>query len=209
MSLKDYKNYRETGKNLMSKILKKILDKDNLEGSFKLLDVLKGKYLLIENDYEMDVAMDFSIHEYTIDNKTVISLYEEKFGGKDKIETDILKASQNSYTSLFSVISVSSENNTVTLNDVMSDKKNIILTDIGLSTSLSPGLLIFTRIIPFNTFNMTSGVNFIFDRDLEYILRQYRKFYKKSPSNIDSIKRFIAFFKINKMDGIEVRTLNL
>ena len=78
--------------------------------------------------------------------------------------------------------------------------------DINFSKYAVPGVLVFFRLVPFNDFNITSGISFAFPGNLEkYILRKYKKLSKKIKTNSDSIKRFVSFFRMNKNDGIEVR----
>jgi hypothetical protein len=88
----------------------------------------------------------------------------------------------------------------------LNKKDNIKLIDIAFSKTAIIGLLLFIRLVPFKDFNMTSGVSFVFPEDLkENLLRRYKKLSKKVESDSDSIKRFVSFFRLNKIGGMEVR----
>ena len=201
-----YKTYRKIGMELNHKIIDTCLDRDVLMKSARLLGIVHGDTLIFDSECEMDVLMDFALNEYRVNNKNAIEIYREKIGWQNEIEKDIMDALLSSYTSLFKIISVSEAENTLLLNDILNEKDNIKLIDIAFSKSAIPGLLLFTRLVSFKDFNMTSGISFVFPGGLEgYLLRRYKKLSKKVKSDSDSIKRFVSFFRLNKIDGIEVR----
>jgi hypothetical protein len=85
------------------------------------------------------------------------------------------------------------------------DETNVLM-DFALNEYRVNRLLLFIRLVPFKDFNMTSGVSFVFPEDLkENLLRRYKKLSKKVESDSDSIKRFVSFFRLNKIGGMEVR----
>ena len=204
--IEKYKTYRKIGMELNHKIMDTCLDRDVFMKSARLLGIVRGDTLIFDSEGEMGVLMDFALNEYRVNNKNAIEIYREKIGWQNEIEKDILDALLSSYTSLFKIISVSEAENTLLLNDILNKKDNIKLIDIAFSKSAIPGLLLFTRLVSFKDFNMTSGVSFAFPGDLEgYLLRRYKKLSKKVKSDSDSIKRFVSFFRLNKINGIEVR----
>jgi hypothetical protein len=76
---------------------------------------------------------------------------------------------------------------------------------IGFSQTATPGLLMFTRIVPLRDFSMTSGMTFVFPASQEkFLLNEYPKLARKIPSPRESVRRFIAFFKLNRRYGQEV-----
>ena len=204
--IEKYETYRKIGMELNHKIIDTCLDRDVLMKSARLLGIVRGGTLIFDSEDETSVLMDFALNEYRVNNKKTIEIYREKIGWQNEIEKDILDALLSSYTSLFKVTSISEAENTLLLNDILNKKDNIKLIDIAFSKTAILGLLLFIRLIPFKDFNMTSGVSFVFPGDLEeYLLRRYKKLSKKVKSDSDSIKRFISFFRLNKIDGIEVR----
>jgi len=204
--IEKYKTYRKIGMELNHKIMDTCLDRDVFMKSARLLGIVRGDTLIFDSEGEMDVLMDFALNEYRVNNKNAIEIYREKIGWQNEIEKDILDALLSSYTSLFKIISVSEAENTLLLNDILNKKDNIKLIDIAFSKSAIPGLLLCTILVSFKDFNMTSGVSFAFPGDLEwYLLRRYKKLSNKVKSDSDSIKRFVSFFRLNKINGIEVR----
>jgi len=203
--IKKYEKYRKIGKELNQKIMHSCLDREVLMNSAMLLGAVHEGTLVFDSENETSVLMDFALNDYKVNNKNTIEIYREKIGWQNKIEKDILDALLSSYTSLFKVISVSEIEKTILLNDILNKNGNIKLIDIGFSETAIPGLLLFIRLVPFKYFNMTSGISFVFRGDLEkYLLRRYKKLSKMVKSDSDSIKRFISFFRFNKIDGMEV-----
>lgn len=200
-----YKMYRKANKDLNHKIMESCLERDVMMKSAKLLGIARGDTLMFDSMDETNVLMDFALNEYKVKGKNAIEIYRET-ANYNEVEMDILNALLSSYTSLFEVISISRAENSLLLNDVMNRRENIRLTDIALSESAVPGLLLFVRLVPFTDFNMTSGISFAFDPDLKgYLLRRHRKLGKKIEVEDDSTKRFISFFKLSKTDGLEVK----
>jgi len=52
-------------------------------------------------------------------------------------------------------------------------------------------------------YSMTSGLGFLFSMNhKQYLLKRSRKLVKKTNSDDASMVRFIAFFHLNKLDGL-------
>jgi len=204
---KKYRKYRKIGMNLNHKIRDKSLDRITLKKSAKLLVFSKGDKFFFNSEDETSVLMDFALNDYRFINKNSIEKYQEKFGGIDQIEKNILDALINSYTSLFKIVSVKPWEITVELKDLLNDTEDTIkLTEIAFSSSLhKKDLLIFTRIISFKDFNMTSGVSFIFPADkTNFLIRQYNKKIRSNTLGNEAVKRFIIFYELNKKYGLDV-----
>ncbi len=181
------------------------LERDVLMKSARLLGIARGDVLLFDTEDETSVLMDFALNDVKVKNKNIIEIYREKIGWKNTVEKKILDARRSSYTSLFRIKSISEENCTLVVSDILNKKDNIKLIDIAFSQTGVPGLLLFFRLVPFKDFNMTSGVSFVFPGDSERdLLMRYKKLRKKKKSEDESIRRFISFFKLNKKYGLEV-----
>jgi hypothetical protein len=196
--------YRKIGKELNQKMIGYCIDKDSLTNSAKLLGIpIKGNTMIFDTEDEMSVLMDFALNDYCANKKNALNIYQEKIGGQNEIEKEILRSLLLSYTSLFKVISISG--NILWINDILNKKSGIKLIDINFSKTGIPGMLLFFRLIPFKEFSMTSGVPFAFNDELEdFILKKYNTLSKKVKSGSNSIDRFVSFFKLSKNYGIEV-----
>jgi len=205
-SIEKYKKYRRIGMKLNHKIMDKCLDRDTLKKSAKLLGIIQKGTFVFDNEDETSVLMDFALNDYRFINKNVVERYREKFGWKNEIEKNIIDALSTSYTSLFTITSISRLENTLILSDLLNKKNDIKLIDIAFSNTIAhSGYLLFIRLLPFKDFNMTSGIAFVFPPYKEnHLIQEYKKKSKKIKSDNDAIKRFIAFYKLNKTHGIDV-----
>jgi hypothetical protein len=199
-----YKSIREVGMALNHKMIKSCLSKEIIFNSAKLLGIVQRDVLMFEGEEEMSVLMDFALHEYKVNNKNAVQVYQEKIGGQNEIEAEILASLLSSYTSLFKIIAISE--NTLLLRDVLKKEDKLIkLIEISFSKTATPGMLLFTRAVSFNDCYRTSGVSFAFRSDMEkHLIRRYGKISKKIKTGSDSMKRYISFFQLNSECGEEV-----
>jgi hypothetical protein len=204
--IEKYKEYRKISKELNNKIMDKCLDPDVFKKSARLLGAARGDVLILDDEDEMNILMDFALREYKVNKQTTVEIYREKIGWENEIEKEILDAFISSYTSLFKITSISKAEKSLILEDILNKKDNIRIIDRALSKSAEPGLLVFVRIVPFKDFNMSAGILFAFYDELEKdILKKYKMLSKKVRSDNESIKRFVSFYKLSKTDGIEVK----
>ncbi len=204
--IEKYKEYRKISKELNHKIMDKCLDPDVFKKAARLLGAARGDILVLDTEDEMNVLMDFALREYRVKKQTTVEIYQEKIGGENEIEKEILDAFISSYTSLFKIISISKAEKSLTLEDILNQKDDIKIIDRSLSKSAEPGVLVFIRIVPFKDFNMSAGILFAFYGELQKeLIKKYKTLSKKVKSDIESVKRFAAFYNLSKTDGIKVR----
>lgn len=205
-TVEKYKAYREADRQLHHKLMDKALPSEAMMKVGKLLRIVRDKTFIFESTSEMNAVTDLALHEYRVHGKTGIERYREGVGGQDEIEREILDAYVASYTSLFKVAAISRSDHALLLRDLLGQRGEIRLTDIHLSETAVVGILLFLRVVPFADFNTTSGVILVFPGDREdYLLKKYGKMSAKVPSVADSTKRFIAFFWLNRTEGMEAR----
>ncbi|WP_019415367.1 hypothetical protein [Paenisporosarcina sp. TG20] len=108
---------------------------------------------------------------------------------------------------LYEITKIDKENGVLFLKEVLSNNDAVQVVDVGLSSGLNENMLVFTRLIHLGEFSMTSGLVYYFLADhKQYLIKRSAKFMKKVNSGDPSVDRFIAFFKLNRLDG--VATLN-
>lgn len=198
-----YKEYRKIQTNLHSKILDKCVSPDDIYRTAELLGILKNNTIIIEADYENDAVYDFNVYEKIKDGKNSVSQYIEL--GEETIaqEDELLSVMVKTDTSLYEVVQCEKEKGLIILKDVLSDSyETFMVRDIGLST-ISKNFLVFTRLIHLDEFSMTSGLGFLFrENHKQYLLKRSKKLMKKVNSGDPSIDRFLAFFQLNRSDGL-------
>ena len=206
--IKKYQKYRNIGKKINENILKQCIDEHSIQKSARLLGISQGKTLVFESEEESNFLFDFNVFEDEIDGKTAFFRYQEQQPNLSKIKTEILKALPLNYLSLFKVIEINPTEASVSLSNLLGEPKQVQIIDLGLSQTGQPGLLIFTRIIPFTDFSMTSGMFAIFPAHSEKtLLKRYKSKMKKVKSNKESVQLFVTFFKLNRTEGLEIHTL--
>ncbi len=194
--IKKYKAYRKAIADVCLRVLEDI--SEEAINSAKMLGIARGKAVLLRDEDEADIFWEFVLYEYRKDGKNPIEIYGK---AENDVEAEVLRGMLSSYTSLFRIISASKLKCEVELEDLLNGGK-IKVVNINLSKTAKPGVLIFTRIIPLE-FNVTQG-GFLFDKRHErQIINKYRKLMKKLKYD-ESANRFIAFFKINRMYGLNV-----
>ncbi len=205
MSFEKYKSYRKINKSLHSKIIQKYITKQNYQKAARLLGIsLDKNRVFFESEEEVSYVMDFAIYDVQNRGKNLVQRYQKDIDVAGKAEEDVLDAMSVSHTSLFRVEKTSTASHTVLLHDVLNDSK-VRIFDYHLALSMQKGCLVFCRIIAFDGFAMTSGIEFAFPPEIEgYLLRQYGVTKKKMKRHSEKITRFAAFFALNRTDGIDV-----
>jgi len=203
-----YMKMREAGKAVNSKLMKYV-SKDMMNHAVKQLGIrMQGNKILFDCEEETSYLMNFLLFDYKVNGKNTVQTYQESTIAKTKTENELINSMLSSYTSLFEVTSI--RGFTVGLTDLFrTTDKPIKLIDIAFSVTASPGTLVFIRLIPIGDRYMTSGVSFIFRKEIkQYVLRRYRKISKKIETGDQDMKRYISFFKLNKECGEEALQYN-
>jgi hypothetical protein len=203
-----YQEYRSLSREMNSSFVDKISTKESMQQAANLLGISTGAGpFFFEDEKEMDMLMDFLL--YSLHNPA--ELFQDDFDTPEQKE--ILQAIGKSYTSLFEIQDVNPEESMMVLLDIFHEGKTVQLIDLGLSMSVSRWKvcpLIFTRIIQFSDFAMTSGCSHIFDPNIKkYLLKKYNNQMKKTRLvkriSDETIRQFVVFFQLQRSDGLEVQ----
>ena len=192
---KEYKTYRNLSNNLVSKIMNTYIHDGVLLKTGTLLGIAKGNQLIFNSTEEKHALLDFTLFDFKTKNKCFLKLFQNKI---DKNEKEIMDNLLSSYTSLFVIKNIFLREHLLILDDLLNNQNNLQLIDINLSQTAIPGILLFTRLIPFKKdFKITSGVSFAFQNNLkEDLIKNYKALSDKIQYDDPAIKRFIGFFKL-------------
>jgi hypothetical protein len=206
--IQKYQQYRGIAQQLSEKVIEKFTDNQSLKVVGKLLGITEGKTVMLDSEEELNFITDFSLFEYQVEGKNFVQRYQEdETAKKTEIEMEILTAQSLSYTSLFKITETDPVNATVTLSDLLNNNQELKIININLSQTAYPGLLIFTRIEPFADFNVSSGMFALFSGDSERsLLKKMKIMMRKIKSDSESVQRFVAFFKLNRKEGLMTKT---
>lgn len=184
--------------------LMKYVSKDMMNHAVKLLGIrMQGNTILFDSEEETSYLMNFLLFDYKVNGKNTVQIYQESHKANTEIENEIINSLRSSYSSLFEVTTI--RGFTVRLKDLFkATDKPIKLVDVAFSMTASPGTMVFVRLVPLGDRYMTSGVSFIFRKEIkQYLLRRHRKISKKIQASDQDMKRYIAFFRLNKECGEE------
>jgi len=210
MKLSDYRDIRESGKELGSKIFKYAVDnnKNDLVSAAKLLGLWNGKMFIFDSENDSNALMDFMVFEKPVQNTPAFKRFHLSNPGLNDVQLEHINGMYNNFSSLFEVKSIDRIGNTLVLTDLLdNDRKEYLLMDVGLSKTAPVGFVLFTRLIPIRDINMTSGATFGFksmykDKVLSAI--SLATFQKRRKLNSNEI--YILMHNKNRQFGMETRT---
>lgn len=205
--LEQYREYRTVGQGLNKPILSAYADQDALMESARLLGIERqGNDLLYEMEEEMPVHYDFLLHEYQQDGKTPVERYYEQEQWDADAERVVLEAFCQAYTSLFEVSTIDETDNRLILSDLLDDNQEATVTDVSLSGSAEPGVLLFFRLVPYDAFNMGSGIWFPFEVEKKaQLLNEYEQWDGPAEYQTPAMRQFVAFFDLYREHGIHMQ----
>jgi hypothetical protein len=209
MSLKLYNQLRETGKRLSEEIPKLYGLEKSLPEILRLFGIGQGRNLILENEEELNFIIDFYLHESLLNGQTMLERYRTDHANLDPLEILYLDSAKASYTSLFKVTQVNPVKNTLTVIDVLNDSEQALdVLNVNLSKTAKPDYVIFSRLLPNEHFNGFSGMLAAFDKqNVRSLLKRYKVMKKRVKSDRESVQRFVACFKLNRVLGIATKTI--
>lgn len=205
--LERYRQYREVGQELNTKILSECTDREAILGSARLLGIERdGDAILYDVQADMTVHYEFLLNEYRQNGQTAVEKYYDQERWDSAIERTILEALLEAEISLFKITAIDDTDKHLIVTDLLNDNNEIRVTDVNLSDTAEPGVLLFFRLVPYDEFKMTSGVSFPFAEDEEdRLLREYKQRTGDIDSQPKSVQRFAAFFDLYRDYGIHIQ----
>jgi len=207
MDLKEkYISYRKRLVEIHMQILKEFVNGEDYLKAASILGILdKNNRVVIESTSEKDAIYDFNIYGSVRNGSNAFSEYIKKYPPSSKVDEELLIAMKKSDIGLYKIADHAQENGIIMLSDVMKESEPIKLIDIGMSENLNPNIFLVTRLIHLDEFSMTSGLTFAFAMDhKDYLLKNSRKMMKKVTGFDESVAKFIAFFMLNRSNGLPV-----
>ena len=208
--LERYRRYREIGRELNSKILDECTDREAVQESARLLRFdLDDGAIVYGAESDVTVHQEFVLNEYRRDDRTAIEQYYEDERWASETERTILEALVDAETSLFEITAVDETDKHLVVTDLLSDDdEEVTVTDVNLSETADPGLLLFFRLLQYEEFNTTSGISLPFPPDeKDRLLDAYAHRTDQSDAQPESIRRFVAFFDLYRDYGIHIQYL--
>lgn len=179
--------------------VQRIVDEDisregNMRRAAKRLGFLVDNTLVLTEDVESNMLMDYMLFEKNGSPNRLIDRYSKKNADTlDENDKILLDSILNHHFSLFEVKEINKEDCTLKMFDLLG-KQNLTLLDIGLSKTGKIGSLFAARIVPAEDVFITSGLILGFEKNkqlrlLTEISRQYRKPNRRRSLKLKSSKK--------------------
>ena len=205
VSLDHYQAYRNAARELNHQIMDALVERAVLMRAARALDIARGDTFVFESDAEMNVLMDYALYEDRVQGKALVQVYREQTTALSPLQRELLDGMCQSYTSLFRITEVQATESTLVLADRLQEREDLPLIDMMFSRTAAPGMLLFTRVVPLAGMNMTAGIAFAFPGGSEaHLLRRYKRLGKRVKADTEAARRLVAFFQLNRTEGIEV-----
>ncbi len=194
-TLERYRRYRAAGKPLTQKIMKAVITNAIINTAARALALGQNNRLVLDSEDEISVLADFAFYEVLQHGHSLVRKYQADYGPSNELERGLLDAMVKAKTGLFRVEGVWKENGQLDMRSLVGDPSVFSLTDIQLSQTAQPGLIVFFRPLVLSDFSMTSGMAFVFAQELEpKLIKQWAK--------RSSAERFAKYFRLSKRSGI-------
>ena len=151
-----YERLRNVAFPLVNKVLPDYLAEDSLNAAGKRLGVMKGRTLVVDTIDQVAVVMDHAFYDCLHDGTTAVQrLLAERRPAPGSDEDEFLKAMGKAYFSLFQM-KRAVPGTGVHVNDILHEEE-VFLADMGFSHTTHPGIILASRVLPYEGFVMTSG----------------------------------------------------
>lgn len=208
MVLREYNQLRNVGMHLSNEIPKIYGLEESLPQIIRVLGIGQGKTLILEDEEEINFLIDYYLNEFLSDGQTMLERYRADHPKLKPREIAYIDAAKASYTSLFKITEVNPRENTITVVDLLNpSEQSLSIINVNLSKTAKPGYVIFSRLLPYEQFNAFSGMFALFDEGSDrFLLKRYKVMKSRVKSEQESVQRFVACFKLNRILGMQVRT---
>jgi hypothetical protein len=151
-----YAEYRKIAWKLNNELLPKYLSKAVLDTAGRELGMLRKNTLVMDHEDEIGLLMDYSIHDCREKGGNAVSRYRaDSHLDPQSDEYTVVKAMLESFYTLIEVVEVLPRVG-VHAADLWADREYLLI-DMGFSRSARKGVVLATRILPFEGFVTTSG----------------------------------------------------
>ncbi|MBN2642149.1 MAG: hypothetical protein JXR78_10875 [Victivallales bacterium] len=198
-----YEHMRVARKNVNMQVVEKYLGKPELTKVGRTFGLVRQGAIEFEEDEEVNSLVDFSMRRQKKGDKTPIeqAIADKLFS--DEYEQEYLRGMIPSHASLFEIIGVATADGYVLLKDCLfPDRLSLRLYDVGFSITAIPGTLIFIVAVPVFDIHISSGISYIFTRNIgELIKRECFMRHKNKEIFSNEAKRCKLFFHLNRKYG--------
>ncbi|TDA70024.1 MAG: hypothetical protein D9V47_03150 [Clostridia bacterium] len=192
--IEEYRRLRERIRVINSQAIKEIM-RNELEGAAKELGMLgKGNILVFESWEDQALLLDHALYDWRRHGRSIVQHFMRNNPPLEDLDRLIYRAMEEAFISLFQIEKVGSS--FIVLQDLIVRERKLRLVDLSMSASTRPGIIVYTRVLPFPRFVIGAGWGIALDQ-IE-IRDEIITEYLQAISNVSRRKRAakgILFFK--------------
>lgn len=210
-TIEEYQKLRKAQKSLNKRLLNSLpkapkgramLQKTAKELGYRV----KGDTIVFASEESVDRLFDFLIYEVDASGQSVA----RRFLASDPVlpleESLVLGAVTTSTTSLYGIADIDAAHNRFLARDLLHDRGDLWITDIGLSSTITRRMLLFGRVFEVGGICFVSGSGVCFDAgDTHFLLMKYKQLEKIKNVALRSRKRYVLFMRLALNSSIEIR----
>ena len=152
----------------------------------------------------MDRLYDFLIYEPNRSGKSLAGRFFDSEHDIPLEEETVLCAAIASEISMFEAVAIDRSTKRIRLHDLLQERPDVSITDIGFSSTVSCNGLLFARIFTVGETAFSSGASMGFPGgDKAFLLKQCERLDRIKNVALRSRKRFALFVKLEKLSSIE------
>jgi len=205
MNKEEYIEIRRSGVELNSKLMDfDTLTKDRINKAAKLLGMIDGKIIAMQNENESDFLSDFMLFEkYSGNSRLIDEFYDSEIELSD-LEEEILEGLLNNCSSLYQVVAADKAQYSLQFRDLLNPSlPELTVIDINFSQNYISNVLFFTRLIPIRDLYMSSGAIMGFNfRRVDQLLADLSVEVFKKRRKLGQAELFLFFFKKYRQLGL-------
>lgn len=198
---KRYQTEKQLERNLRSRIINTPFTKKVFEKAKNLLGI-KGDALRFVDINEPFLFADFSLYEVKKKGMTPIGYYKKSRSRTRENEKIVLRAMLSSHTSLFE-IKDRKEKNLVMLEDIIGPLGKVWVMEEKFADLDKQHFIIFTRLLPFPKFHITSGILMLFFREeRKEVIQKAKNLQNHITQGPESQRKYVAYYMLNRHHGV-------
>ncbi len=200
-----YRDYRAADQELMRRVGETVKP-SAMNRAAQMLGIGQSKVMRNDPETGISILIDFALHDVRSDGKSSVQRYREYPGPENSLEDELLTAHVLASSSLYKVVETGLSDDAVVLRDLLRTADDIRLTDVNLSQSARPGLLVFARCLILRELSMNSGMALGFQPQVEAeLLAAYQQRLQQVDLMQDERRRFVHFFTEYEARGMATR----
>lgn len=197
--IEEYRQLRERMRAINSQAIKEIM-RNELEGAAKELGLLgRGNTLIFESGEDQALLMDHALYDWQRHGKSIIQHFMRGNPPLEDLDRLIYQAMEEAFISIFQIEKVGS--GFIVLQDLIVRERKLRLVDLSMSASTRPGIIVYTRVLPFPRFAIGAGWGIAVDQieSRDEIITKYMQAISNLPPRKQAAKGILFFKRLGSL----------